>query len=146
MDFQIFMMRVGAAFLAGFLIGLERELRHKKAGLRTNTLVAVGAAVYVLISLSLMNADFGATARIVGQVVTGIGFIGAGVIIHREADILGITTAATIWCSAAMGCLAATGMFKELAVCTAAVLFVNRGMYYIENVIGRHKGNNGGGN
>jgi len=144
MDFQIFMIRIGASFLAGFLIGLERELRHKKAGLRTNTLVAVGAAVYVLISLSLMSADFGATARIIGQVVTGIGFIGAGVIIHREADILGITTAATIWCSAAVGCLAATGMFKELAACTAVVLFVNRGMYYIETMIARYNGKNGG--
>lgn len=140
MEFKIFLFRLAAAFLSGFAIGLERELRHKKAGLRTNTLVAVGSAVFVMLSLSLSDSDPGATARVIGQVVTGIGFIGAGVIIHREGDILGITTAATIWCSAGMGCLAATGMFGELAVCTAAVLFVNRGMYYIETVIARHNG------
>ncbi|MBU4486282.1 MAG: MgtC/SapB family protein [Candidatus Delongbacteria bacterium] len=141
MEFQTFLLRIGAAFLAGFLIGLERELRHKKAGLRTNTLVAIGAAIYVLISLSLKDTDNGAVARVIGQVVTGIGFIGAGVIIHREGDILGITTAATIWCSAAVGCLAATGMFMELIICTSVVLFVNRGMFAIEGIIAKKNGN-----
>ena len=140
MDFKIFVLRLGAAFLAGFLIGLEREIRHKKAGLRTNTLVAVGASVFVMISFSLSEIDPGAAARIVGQVVTGIGFIGAGVIIHREGDIIGITTAATIWCSAAVGCLAAFGMFSELAVAVAGILFINRGIIQIENLIARSNG------
>ena len=140
MGTDIFLYRLAAAFLSGFFIGLEREFRHKKAGLRTNTLVAVGSAVFVMISFTLSEADPGAAARIIGQVVTGMGFIGAGVIIHREGDILGITTAATIWCSAGMGCLAASGMFIELIVCSAVVLFVNRGMYYIETVIARHNG------
>ena len=132
MEFETFLIRLGAAFLSGILIGLEREMKNKKAGMRTNTLVAIGAAVYVLIAIILSDTDSGAAARVVGQVVTGIGFLGAGVILHRESDVIGITTAATIWCSAAMGCLSAFGMFKELAACTLMILIVNGGMMIIE--------------
>ena len=120
-----FIIRILAATAAGGAVGLEREINNKSAGLRTNTLVAIGAAIYVLISLQVLNEGEGDASRIVGQIVTGIGFLGAGVILHRGSSVHGLTTAATIWCSAALGCLAALGMYWQLITATLLVLMVN---------------------
>lgn len=121
-----FVLRLLAAMGAGGLVGLEREWSNKSAGLKTNMLVAAGAGIYVLINVYIgQQANSSDPARIIGQIVTGIGFLGGGVIIHRGASVHGLTTAATIWCSAALGCLAGLGLFVELAVCTVAVLLVN---------------------
>ena len=94
--------------------------------------MAVGAAIFVLISLRLTNTSGGDSTRVIGQVVTGIGFLGAGVILHQGVSIIGITTAATIWCSAAIGCMAAAGYFIETAFSTLIIIIINYLMHYID--------------
>ena len=125
MELFEFGLRIGAALLAGLFIGMEREIHNKNAGLKTNALVALGAAVFVLTSLSFAGDDYVDTTRVIGQVVTGIGFIGAGVILHKGTIVRGLTTAATVWCSAGAGCLAAIGQFKELFLLVGVIVFVN---------------------
>ena len=105
-------------------MGLERQISNKSAGLRTNTLVAVGACIFTMISF-LLTEQTGDPSRVIGQIVTGIGFLGAGVILHQGANVHGLTTAATIWCSAALGCLAGLGYFMETAACTVLIILVN---------------------
>ncbi|MCX7929074.1 MAG: MgtC/SapB family protein, partial [Patescibacteria group bacterium] len=94
-----FITRVFFALIAGFLIGFERQWHHKSAGLRTTTLVSVGAAFFVLLSLMIIRPNEDVT-RVIGQVVTGIGFLCAGVIFREGINVHGLTTAVTIWCSA----------------------------------------------
>lgn len=130
---DIFLLRLAVALLVGFLIGLEREWAHKNAGLRTNMLVAVGSAIYVLLSLEMTQDGQGDATRIVGQVVTGVGFLGAGVILHQGFSVHGLTTAATIWCSSAVGCLAAAGYLQEALISTVAVLIINAGLHPLDN-------------
>ncbi|WP_421804027.1 MgtC/SapB family protein [Flagellimonas sp.] len=107
-----FALKVGIATISGLLIGLEREFKGKEAGLKTNTLVAIGAAVFVLISMRFYGEECTDVTRVLSQIVTGIGFLGAGVILQNEKKerVKGLTTAATLWCSAGAGCLAAMGM------------------------------------
>lgn len=124
-EFWDFLIKISSALVAGIFIGLEREFKKKDAGLKTNILVSIGACVFVLISLQFqLQSDVDVT-RVLGQVVTGIGFLGAGVIIKKKDNIQGLTTAATVWCAAAVGALAAVGMFKELAAVTVLILIVN---------------------
>lgn len=118
-----YILRIGVAFLLGGIIGFERQWQQKNAGLRTNTLVAIGAASYVLLSIDLYSLWGGDPGRIAAQIVTGIGFIGAGVIMKDGFDVRGLNTAATIWCSAAVGTLAGMGfLFEALLTTTAIVL------------------------
>ncbi|MGI6047845.1 MAG: MgtC/SapB family protein [Petrimonas sp.] len=119
-----FIFRLLAATAAGGAVGLERQINNKSAGFRTNTLVAVGAGIYVLINV-LLTENGGDPTRIIGQIVTGIGFLGAGVILHRGINVQGLTTAATIWCSAALGSLAGLGLYKELLISTVLIILVN---------------------
>ena len=119
-----FIFRLLAAVAAGGAVGLERQINNKSAGLRTNTLVALGACVYVLINVILTKSGADPT-RIIAQIVTGIGFLGAGVILHRGVNVQGLTTAATIWCSAALGSLAGLGLYLELLISTVLIIFVN---------------------
>ena len=125
MELVDFGLKIGAALLAGLLIGVERELQNKHAGLKTNALVSLGAAVFVLVSLHFKDHPNVDLTRVVGQVVTGIGFIGAGVILHKGTTVRGLTTAATVWCSAGAGCLAAIGEYMELLVLTVLIVIVN---------------------
>ncbi len=125
MEIKIFAIRLLAAMAAGALIGLERQRSNKSAGTRTNTLVAMGACMYVLVSVRLSDLDGTDPSRIISQIITGIGFLGAGVILHHKGSIRGLTTAATVWCSAGLGVLGGMGMFWELAICTAAIWLVN---------------------
>ena len=106
-----FLVRCGAAGLCGAMIGLERELRKKPAGFRTNILICVGAAMYMTIGLLLVHTNGESTdvSRIAAQVVTGIGFLGAGCIIQAGDHVTGLTSAATIWVSAAVGIMAGAG-------------------------------------
>ena len=120
-----FVFRLIASILAGAMVGLEREFNNKSAGFRTNTLVAMGACIYVLINVHLADHDGADPTRIIGQIVTGIGFLGAGVILHHGGNIHGLTTAATIWVSAALGSLSGLGLYWETLICTVAVLIVN---------------------
>ena len=141
MDIAEFSLKIGVALLAGAIIGLERQFQRKNAGLRTHSLVAVGSAIFVLISTSLIDQQGGDPTRVIGQIITGIGFLGAGVIIHQGVSIQGLTTAATIWCSAAIGSLAAPGMYVETAVCTAVVVAVNLVFRWVDEIIARkHNG------
>ena len=138
MELQTYILRMVIALVCGAIIGFERQWHHKSAGLRTNTLVAMGAAIYVLISFQL-TAEGGDVTRIIGQVVTGIGFLGAGVILHRGVDVQGLTTAATIWCSSAVGCLAGAGLIVEAFFSTVLILIVNLIFLKFDNYLGKRK-------
>jgi putative Mg2+ transporter-C (MgtC) family protein len=105
------------------LIGFERQWRNRLAGLRTNTLVALGAASFVIFE-GLIPGE-ASPARVAAQVVSGIGFLGAGLIFREGLSVRGLNTAATIWCSAAVGGLAGAGLAAYAALTTAFVLFVN---------------------
>ena len=117
-----YILRIGIAFFLGGIIGFERQWRQKNAGLRTNTLVAIGAASFVLLSIDLHSLTGGDPSRVTAQIVTGIGFIGAGVIMKDGFDVRGLNTAATIWCSAAVGTLAGMGFLMEAVITTTAVV------------------------
>src|SRR3979411_2972860 len=103
-----FALRLWLAIGMGAIVGLERQWRQRMAGTRTNALVAAGAAAFVMCGL-LFDNDPSARGRIVSYVVSGVGFLGAGVIFKDGANVRGLNTAATIWCSAAIGVLAGLG-------------------------------------
>ncbi len=121
-----FITRLGLALFLGAAIGFERQWRQKSAGLRTNTLVSMGAAAFTLISFALTSQDDGVykgdATRIIGQIITGIGFLGGGVILRDGLNVQGLNTAATIWCSAAVGSLAGVGLFMEATIVSLAVM------------------------
>ena len=125
-------------FLLSFVLGIERQIRRRSLGLRTMILVALGSYMFVSFSFLINNQDFDIT-RVAAQVVTGIGFFGAGVIIKdNEKNIIrGLTTAATLWCDAALGMLCAGGFIKEAIVSTIFVLFANIVLRYVNEVINR---------
>lgn len=114
-----FILRLLIAGLLGGLIGFEREFRAKEAGLRTHFLVALGSALFMLISQYAFTGRFDA-ARVAAQVVSGIGFIGAGVIIFQKNVVRGVTTAAGLWVAAAIGLACGSGMY---VIAIAATLF-----------------------
>lgn len=116
-------VRIGTALLLGLLIGLERQRRQRMAGMRTNALVALGAALFVIVSV-LTDGDASPT-RIAAQVVSGIGFLGAGVIVRDGVNVRGLNTAATLWCSAAVGVLCGAGHPVLAGAGALAVLGVN---------------------
>lgn len=107
----------------GAAIGIERELRQKPAGLRTNILIAVGSALFTTVSIQFAVTS-GTPDRVAAQIVTGIGFLGAGAILHSGASIHGMTTAATIWVNAAVGMAAGAGEFAMASVATVLTLVV----------------------
>ncbi len=123
------------AFLLGTLIGTERQWRQRSAGLRTTTLVATGAAAFADMGLRLRGVE-GAT-QIIAYVVSGIGFLGAGVILKDGTNIRGLNTAATLWCSAAVGAFAGSGLLAEAVALTAFVLAGNTLLRPLVNYINR---------
>lgn len=130
MTYLIF-SRLLSATLLGAVIGLERELTNKYAGLRTNLLVCLGSCVFTILSihafpLAIEHTNpqgFGDPARIAAQVLTGIGFIGGGTVLKHGATVYGLTTAATLWISAAIGMACGAGMI-ELAIMTTVLSFI----------------------
>lgn len=112
-----------AAFILGGLIGVERQYRQRTAGLRTNVLVAVGAAFFVDTANRLAGHD--GAVHVIAYVVSGIGFLGAGVIMREEGNIRGLNTAATLWGSAAVGAAAGSDLILEATVGTVFVLLAN---------------------
>ncbi|WP_086743532.1 MgtC/SapB family protein [Pseudoalteromonas ulvae] len=94
--------KVGSAILCGLIVGLERQLRGKPVGIRTSALIVLGTYLFIAASNSLNN-DMTDTSRIIGQVVTGVGFLGAGVMLAKDGIVVGVTSAATIWVLAAIG-------------------------------------------
>lgn len=117
------LMPLGLASLLGALVGLERQWRQRQAGLRTNALVALGAASFTLMSM-MVEGEVSPT-RVAAQVVSGIGFLGAGVIMKEGVNIRGLNTAATLWCSAAIGVMVGAGYFLAATMITAVVLITN---------------------
>jgi putative Mg2+ transporter-C (MgtC) family protein len=119
-----FALRLWLAIGMGAVVGLERQWRQRMAGTRTNALVAAGAAAFVMCGLLLDN-DPSARGRVVSYIVSGVGFLGAGVIFKDGASVRGLNTAATIWCSAAIGALSGLGSLNLALVLAAAVLLTN---------------------
>lgn len=93
---------IGTAILCGTIIGLERQLRGKPVGIRTSSLIVIGTYIFIVISMEVSNSSAD-PSRIIGQIVTGIGFLGAGVMLARDGVVVGVTSAATIWALAAVG-------------------------------------------
>ncbi|WP_312686846.1 MgtC/SapB family protein [Brevundimonas nasdae] len=116
-------LALGGAFLLGGLIGFERQWRQRLAGLRTNTLVALGAATFVQFSAQF-DGDASPT-RVAAQIVSGIGFLGGGIIFKEGLNVRGLNTAATLWCSAAVGAMCGAAFFFHAAVATAFIIAVN---------------------
>ncbi len=125
----------GIAFVLGTAIGFERQWRQRNAGLRTNVLVVIGAAAFSELGGRLLGAD-GAT-RIIAYVVSGIGFLGAGVILKDGTNIRGLNTAATLWCSAAVGAFTGSGLWLEATALTLFILAGNTVLRPIVNWIDR---------
>lgn len=133
-----FAIRLGLALILGAFIGAERQWRQRMAGLRTNALVAAGAAMFVM--LAALTTQGEESFRIAGQVVSGIGFLGAGVILRDGLNITGLNTAATLWCSAAIGTLAGSGMYGSAVIGTIGVIGANVCLRPIGKVLNRGKG------
>ena len=130
-----FLVALGSALGLGLAIGLERQWGQHPAGLRTNALVCVGAALYVLMARMI---DHGADqARVAAQVVTGIGFLGGGVILREGITVRGLTTAATLWCTAALGTLCGIERLREAGFATAAILITNYALGPVSSWIDR---------
>jgi putative Mg2+ transporter-C (MgtC) family protein len=115
-----FVLDIAAALLMGVAIGVERQWRQHPAGLRTNALVALGAALFV--SLSRLMDDQNSPTRIASYIVSGLGFLGGGVILREGLNVRGMNTAATIWCSGAIGTLCGAGFVAHAALGTLAIL------------------------
>lgn len=126
---------LAAAFILGTLIGAERQYRQRTAGLRTNVLVAVGAAAFV--DLAQRIAGDTEAVRVISYVVSGIGFLGAGVIMKEGLNVRGLNTAATLWCSAAVGCCTGSDMIAEATLLTVFVIAGNTLLRSLVNVINR---------
>jgi putative Mg2+ transporter-C (MgtC) family protein len=122
----MFGLSILVALALGTVIGLERQWGQHPAGLRTNALVSLGAALFV--SMSALMEDSSSPTRIVSYVVSGLGFLGGGVILRAGLNVRGLNTAATIWCTGAVGSLAGAGFFLDAGLGTLAILFVNIGL------------------
>jgi putative Mg2+ transporter-C (MgtC) family protein len=129
-NFQEALLRLGAAALVGAVIGLNREITHKPAGMRTHALVSLGAALITLISVEYAVGatprDDGAVLRAIQGIVTGIGFIGGGVILRspQEKTVRGLTTAASIWIVAGLGMACGLGAWEAVAITVTLALAV----------------------
>ena len=123
------------AFVLGLGIGFERQWRQRTAGLRTNVLVSVGAAAFSNLGMQLYGDD-GAT-RVISYVVSGIGFLGAGVIVKDGTNIRGLNTAATLWCSGAVGAFAGSGLFSDAFALTLTILAGNTLLRPLVNWVNR---------
>ena len=130
-----FIIRLLVAGLLGGLIGFEREIRAKEAGLRTHFLVALGSALFMLISQYAFAGRFDAS-RVAAQVVSGIGFIGAGVIIFQKNVVRGVTTAAGLWVAAAIGLACGAGMWVVAIAATLLALICLETMHFLAHRYG----------
>lgn len=119
LDFSI---RILASILFGFMIGVERQLTGHPAGIQTNVLVCLGSCIFVLVAQIMPTSD---ATRIASQVVTGVGFLGSGIIFKDGVNVRGINTAATIWCAAAIGVLTSSGEILYALIATSAIVLIN---------------------
>ncbi|MFC7755695.1 MgtC/SapB family protein [Tsukamurella soli] len=135
-------IRIASGVGFGTLIGLERQYRARMAGLRTNALVSLGATLFVL--LSAYGFGGGDPTRVAAQIVSGIGFLGGGVILRDGLTVRGLNTAATLWCSAAVGALSGSGLYLAAGVGTVAVVIVNTFLRSVGHVVDRAPDPSGG--
>jgi putative Mg2+ transporter-C (MgtC) family protein len=134
-----FLLNLLEALGLGAVIGVERQLRNHEAGLKTNALVAAGSALFVM-----MARTFGEPDRIVAQILPGIGFLGAGMILRDGVHVRGLNTAATLWCSAAVGTLAGVGARSSAAIAAVIVMGANIGLRAVAEWVDRkHLGDDG---
>jgi len=134
-DFLDTLVSLFTAFVLGTLIGAERQYRQRTAGLRTNVLVAVGAAAFVDLAMHLAGAD--GAVRVIAYVVSGIGFLGAGVIMKQGMDVRGLNTAATLWASAAVGSCAGADLVAQAVALTVFIIAGNTLLRPLVNAINR---------
>ena len=127
----VLIFRLVAAGLMGGFIGLERELRSKEAGVRTHFIVALGSALFMIISQFAFEGRQHDAARVAAQVVSGIGFIGAGVIIFQKNAVRGVTTAAGLWVAAAIGLACGDGMYSVAIAATLLTVLVLEMMHFV---------------
>ncbi len=141
MEIDIILKILLAAMLGG-IIGLERELAHKEAGLRTNILIAIGSALITVLSAKIAaQAQVADPARLTAQIVSGIGFLGAGAIIQARFAVHGLTTAATIWTVAAIGIAVGSGFYLLAFLVTLLVVIVLTLFRFLQAYFERHKRN-----
>lgn len=133
MDWTEFAIRLGVALCLGAAIGLERQISHHLAGLKTNALVSTGACLFMVLAASISGDG---DSRLASQIISGIGFLGGGVILRDGFHVRGLNTAATLWCAAAVGTLSGFGLVLHAAVGTGAVLLINVGLRPISERIG----------
>lgn len=144
-------IRLLAALACGAVLGLEREAQHKPAGFRTNILIALGAAAYTLVTLSILASFEGLQSetaradvlRVVQGIAGGIGFLGAGTIIQSSGSIKGMTTAATIWVLGAIGIACGAGQFQIAAATVAFAMLVLTAFGFIERRTTKRDSGNG---
>jgi len=128
-------IRLLLAAVLGGLIGIEREIRDKPAGLRTNILICVGSALFMSLSAQIAHLLGGDPTRIAAQIISGIGFLGAGAVLHSHGFVLGLTTAATIWVVAGVGMALGSGMYLVAVFATAMSLVTLYFLSFIEDKI-----------
>lgn len=128
------LVQLALATVLGGAIGLQREVKGKPAGLRTNILICIGAALFTSLSYRFA-ADRGDPGRVAAQILTGVGFIGAGTILHMRGAVVGLTSAATIWVVAAIGMALGSGAYVEAVGTTALVLIVLEGLERLELLV-----------
>lgn len=138
-NIQSYIIPVIAATICGMLVGIEREWKGKPAGIRSNVLICVGCALFARISIDFTGEQMADPTRIISQIVTGIGFLGGGVILKNEDKIVGITTAAFIWIVSSMGILAGCGYFSTPIILTLGLVIVSISLEYLELLIKRIK-------
>ena len=132
------LLQLVLSILLGGVVGLERELKGKPAGLRTNILICVGATLFTALSVHLAGGR-GDPGRVAAQILTGVGFIGAGTILHMRGHVVGLTSAATIWVVAAIGMALGSAAYLEAIGTTFLVVIVLAGLEKLENLLARHE-------
>lgn len=139
-----FWLGLGTAILCGALIGIERQWRRKPAGIRTSILFCMGTQMFIRLGASLAG-DHGDPTRVLGQVITGIGFLGAGVILTRHGTVTGLTSASVVWMTASIGAVAGLDFYAEALALTFATVILLVAIQRIEERFGfreEHRGDN----
>ncbi len=122
----------------GFLIGLERKIRSKEAGIRTHTIVCFGAALMMVVSLYAFDGSGADAARVAAQIVSGVGFLGAGMIVYKQHEVRGLTTAAGVWATAGVGMACGAGMYV-IAIGATAILIIAQCIFHLNIRLFMHK-------
>jgi putative Mg2+ transporter-C (MgtC) family protein len=129
--------RLILATILGGLIGLERQFRHKASGLRTNMLICFGSAMFTVLSGQIADKFGGDHTRIAAQIIAGIGFLGAGTILHSQGSVVGLTSAATIFVTASVGMAAGAGLYSTAIFATVVILLALVGLGKLEDYFER---------